>query len=88
MDIISLITENALILIPALYILGMFLKKTPRCPDWLIPYILLVCGIAGAVGIMGISTQSVAQGVFVTGVAVLGNQLFKQGFEGLDGLRK
>ena len=35
-------------------------------------------GILGAVAIMGISPESVIQGVLITGTAVYGNQVFKQ----------
>ena len=78
MDIIKYISDEALILIPALYIIGMMLKSTPKVHDWLIPYILLVIGILGAVGILGISVKSVIQGILVTGASVYANQLIKQ----------
>jgi len=78
MDIKEFVIGDALILIPALYVLGMFLKRTPRIPDWVIPFALLVCGIAGAIGLMGLSVRAVIQGVLVTGAAVLVNQGIKQ----------
>jgi hypothetical protein len=72
------ITQNALILIPTLYVLGMIIKNTEKVNDKYIPIILLIAGIAGAVGIMGVSADSVIQGVLVTGAAVYTNQLIKQ----------
>ena len=78
MDIIKYISDEALILIPALYVIGMLLKGTPKVQDWLIPYILLVLGILGAIGILGISVKAVIQGILVTGATVLTNQLIKQ----------
>lgn len=33
MDIIKFVTEQALILIPVLYIIGMLLKNTPKIKD-------------------------------------------------------
>ena len=78
MDFNKYIQEDALILVPALYIIGMILKSTPKIKDWLIPYILLVLGISGATLLLGLSVQSVIQGILVSGAAVLANQLIKQ----------
>lgn len=78
MDFTQYIAQNALILIPVLYILGIIIKGTEQISDKYIPIILLIIGILGAVGIMGISANSVVQGVLVTGAAVYTNQLIKQ----------
>lgn len=75
---IEFITENALILIPVLNIIGVILKDTEKIPDKFIPIILLGFGVVGAVAIMGLSPESVVQGVLVTGTAVYGNQIVKQ----------
>lgn len=75
---IEFITENALILIPVLNIIGVILKDTEKIPDKFIPLILLGFGVLGSVVIMGISAESVVQGVLVTGTAVYGNQVIKQ----------
>jgi len=72
------ITENALLLIPVLNIIGTIIKNTEKIPDKYIPIILLGFGIVGAIAIMGVSAQSVVQGVLVTGTAVYGNQVVKQ----------
>lgn len=79
MEVINYITENALILIPVLLVIGAILKNTERIKDKYIPVILLPIGIALSVGIMGgFSVDSVIQGILVTGAAVYGNQLIKQ----------
>lgn len=78
MDFVQYITQNALILIPILYIVGMFIKNTEKISDKYIPIILLVLGIGGAIGLMGVSANSVVQGVLVTGATVYTNQLIKQ----------
>ena len=75
---IEFITENALLLIPVLNIIGAVIKGTEKIPDKYIPIILLFFGILGAVAIMGISPESIIQGVLITGTAVYGNQVFKQ----------
>lgn len=79
MEIINYITENALILIPVLLIIGAILKNTERIKDKYIPVILLPIGIILSVWVMGgFSADSVIQGILVTGAAVYGNQLIKQ----------
>lgn len=78
MNITSYILEQGLILIPVLYILGMMLKGAEKIPDKYIPLILLPMGIAGSVGLMGVSFPSVVQGVLITGACVYGNQVVKQ----------
>lgn len=75
---IEFITENALLLIPVLNIIGAIIKNTEKIPDKYIPLILLGFGVLGAVAILGLSPQSVVQGILVTGTAVYGNQLVKQ----------
>ena len=78
MQVLSYILDKALILIPVLYVIGMILKGIQKIPNKYIPLILLPIGILGAIGLMGISVDAVIQGILVTGVAVYGNQLFKQ----------
>lgn len=84
MEFLNYIVENALVLVPALYIVGMFIKSVPKIPDWCIPFVLLVLGVAGAVGLMGPGVEAVIQGVLVTGAAVLVNQGVKQAGEAME----
>ena len=82
MDFSSYLIEKMLVLVPVLYIIGMFIKSTPKVKDWLIPWILLGLGLVGAVAI-GITTgvpivDAVIQGILVTVVTVLTNQLIIQ----------
>ena len=72
------ILEHCLVLIPALWVIGALMKNTPKVPNWLIPYVLLVCGVVGACFLVGLTVDGVVQGVLVAGVAVLGHQLLKQ----------
>lgn len=78
MEILNYIVENALILIPALLVIGQIVKGIEKIPDKYIPLILLVFGIAGAFACVGFSVEAVIQGVLVTGAAVYGNQIVKQ----------
>lgn len=79
--IMEYILDQALIVIPALLILGMFFKSTPKFADWLIPYVLLGLGVVATIGLMGVSVDAVIQGVLVSGAAVFGHELYKQGKE-------
>ena len=78
MDFMNFIMEKSLILIPALYIIGCILKKAEFIKDKYIPIILLPLGILGAISINGISTESIIQGILVTGATVYSNQVCKQ----------
>lgn len=78
MEILNYILDNALLLIPALVIIGQIIKNIEKIPDKWIPLILLPLGIAGALAVCGLSVDSVVQGVLVTGAAVYGNQVYKQ----------
>lgn len=78
MEFINYITENALILIPVLYILGSILKGTSKIEDKYIPVILLPIGIGLSIAIIGLNINSIIQGILVVGATVYTNQLLKQ----------
>ena len=77
-QIMEFIANEALIIVPALWIIGTFLKRTPRVSDWIIPWVLVAAGITGAIALLGGSAESVIQGILVAGAAVLFHQLLKQ----------
>lgn len=79
MEIVNYIVENRLILIPVLYIIGEFIKRTEYVKDNLIPIVLLTVGMAFSI-LMGGDTviNNIIQGILVAGATVLGNQLVKQ----------
>ena len=72
------ILDNALILIPAIYVIGAILKGTELIKDKYIPVILLPIGIVLAMLLVGFNVNGFIQGILVTGVAVYANQLVKQ----------
>ena len=78
MDIMDFIIKDAYILVPVLYVIGVFLKRTPKIPDWLIPWILMGLGMIGAFFLSGMQLGGILQGVLVAGVTVFANQLYKQ----------
>ena len=78
MDVLKYITENALILIPALYILGEIVKGIKVIENKWIPLILLPVGVVGAMALGGWTVDSAIQGILVAGVTVYGDQVIKQ----------
>ncbi|RXM70876.1 hypothetical protein DP143_13685 [Clostridium tetani] len=78
MNLMDYIVEQALILVPVLYILGLMLKGTEKIKDWTIPWILLIIGILGSIALIGFNVNAVIQGILTAGAAVFGNQLVKQ----------
>lgn len=73
------IIQNRLILIPVLYIIGIFIKRTQFIKDKYIPLLLLPFGIFFSI-LMGGETiiNDIIQGVLVTGATVMGDQMIKQ----------
>lgn len=78
MDFTKFLIEQALVLVPALYVVGLILKNTEKIADKIIPVVLLPLGILGAIALMGVSADAIIQGILVTGVTVFSNQLVKQ----------
>ena len=79
-NLLKFINESLTILIPVIYVLGVLLKKS-RVKDEIIPWLLLIistilCGVISRDVVQGI-----IQGVLVTGVCVLGSQLYIQTFK-------
>jgi uncharacterized membrane protein len=75
------VIEEALILIPVLFVLGTIIKKTPNVKDWVIPYVLLVLSVGLTVALMGLTVEAVIQGILVAGATVFSHQLIKQAKE-------
>ena len=84
-DIWEYIQPEVYSLVPVLFVIGLFIKKIPGIPDWLIPIILLVLGVIGALLIIGFTIYGFIQGVLVAGAAVFIHQLGKQVKNGLNG---
>ena len=78
MEFLNYITENALVLIPVLIIIGQIIKGIEAIANKWIPLILLPLGIVGAMALGGWTVDSAIQGILVAGAAVYGNQLVKQ----------
>ncbi|KAB8139290.1 holin [Gracilibacillus oryzae] len=72
------VAPEMLIVIAALWVLGMFLKNTPSFPDWFIVWAILIAGIVAALFVVGFSVEGVIQGIIAAGVAVFVHQLIVQ----------
>lgn len=79
----TLIVPEVLILIPVLYLLGLWLRNTPNIPDWLDAWMNLVLAIIGCVAIIGFKTDAFIQGVLVAGAASLMKDLIDRTAEGV-----
>lgn len=80
---LELVSEGCIQIAFGLYIIGEIIKATKKIPNSLIPVLLLITGIGGSLALGGEPTivQDVLQGIYATGIAVLGNQMLKQGKE-------
>lgn len=86
MDLLQYVPQQMLILIAGAYIIGLFLKRTPKVKDWSIVWIILVICVSGSIGMNVVGkavtgetfTIAISQGIICAGVAVLGDQLKKQ----------
>ena len=78
MEFLNYISDNALVLIPVIYIVGMFLKGLEGLSDKYIPFVLMFVSIAFSVAMLGLNVDSIIQGILIAGATVLSNQLIKQ----------
>ena len=65
------IVSEALIMVPVLYIVGIFLRQTPKIPFWTHAWIKSAFGVTACMIYFGPSITSFVQGILVTGAAVL-----------------
>ena len=80
------ISPELLILVPALYVLGMILKRTEFLSDRFIPLTLGIVSIFVAMfyefSAVGMTFEavymSIIQGILCAGCAVYGNQIYRQ----------
>lgn len=84
-DGISYIIDEALIMIPVLFIIGEIIKRTtPLFNKW-IPLILLIFSVAYTPIVIGEYTaDNIVQAILIAGATVLGNELIKQSVRGDD----
>lgn len=76
-DFIKFVPEQLLILVVALYILGIFLKNS-KIKDEIIPWILLVVGVGFSLAIDGLHAVSILEGIICAFCSIGTNQIYKQ----------
>lgn len=80
----GLIDARLLVVVAACWVIGYILKQTPQVPDWTIIYIVTAVAIVFVILMLGLTVESVVQGILVGAVSVFGNQLVKQTKKGVD----
>jgi len=70
MEFLHYIKEEAIVLIPVLWVIGMILKRSRSIYDNAIPLVLLVCGIASSMLLLGLNIRAIIQGILCAGAAV------------------
>lgn len=80
--ILNYIVEDGLILIPVLYVIGYIIKHTNILSSRWIPLVLLFISVIFSIFLLNDPiVDRVIQGVLITGVTVLIDQIKKQNFE-------
>lgn len=79
-NLLQYINQSLVVMIPVLYVLGALMKRS-RIRDELIPWFLLLISTVLCSLIGRDIVQGIIQGVLVTGVCVLGSQLYIQTFK-------
>ncbi|MBM4764987.1 holin [Bacillus sp. B15-48] len=82
------IRPDAIILIPVLYFIGLFLRKTPYIPEWSHVWIQLMFAVIACNLYYGWEIQSVVQGILVTGAAEVSRGLIHQTINGMSGVKE
>ncbi|EQJ93856.1 TPA: phage holin family protein [Clostridioides difficile] len=77
-NLISFIPEQLLILVAALYVLGVGCKKYNQLDNKYIPVVLLILGIGFSIWMLGLNADAVLQGVICWGISIGINQTYKQ----------
>ena len=72
------VIDQALIIIPVLYVIGTIIKGTEKINDKYIPLILLPISIIFCFFVVGFNVQGAIQGILACGTAVYVNQLLVQ----------
>ncbi|NEU30804.1 holin [bacterium LRH843] len=85
MELLSLyIRQDAFILIPVLYFIGLFLRQTPFIPAWSHAWIKVTFAVVSCLLYYGFAITSVVQGILVTGAAVIFRDLLHNTLHGLN----
>lgn len=80
MDISKFLFDQALVMVPTLWVVGEFAKYTETLSNKYIPLLVLLVSLAITPAVLGSYTdpQNIVQAILVAGAAVFGDQLVKQ----------
>jgi hypothetical protein len=79
MDFTNFLIDQALIMVPVLYILGNIIKTLKKVDNKYIPSILLLISIGFTPLVVGgYTADNIVQAILVAGATVFSNQLIKQ----------
>ncbi|WP_099362850.1 phage holin family protein [Fredinandcohnia onubensis] len=81
------IRQDAFILIPVLYFIGLILKDTPFIPQWTHRWIQLGFATIACLLYYGFIIQSVVQAILVTGATMISEDLIKNTLHGISSVR-
>ena len=70
MELLTFVPEQLLVLVVAIYVLGLFLKKLEIIKDKWIVFILMAFAISFSLIMQGLGAVAILQGVICWGVAV------------------
>lgn len=74
----GLIDVRLVAVLAACWVIGYMLKQTPNVPDWSIIFVVTAVAIVLTLLTLGLTVESVVQGILVGAVAVYSNQVVKQ----------
>jgi hypothetical protein len=83
-DLTMYIRQDAFILVPVLFFLGLFLKQTPYIPFWSYAWIQLSFAVIACLLHYGFTIESIVQGILVTGTAVISRDLIENTISGFN----
>ncbi|WP_049680039.1 phage holin family protein [Peribacillus loiseleuriae] len=82
------IQPEVFILIPVIYLIGLFLRQTPHIPIWLHAWIQLVVADIACAFIIGNNVNAFIQAVLVTGASHFLKDLIQHTVYGLKGIEQ
>ncbi|MEG1981765.1 MAG: phage holin family protein [Clostridia bacterium] len=74
----SCINSELLFIVPALVVVGIFIKRLKFIPNKFIPLILLALGEIFSILFLGFNVQSTVQGILLSGASVFSYELYRQ----------
>ncbi|WP_431785754.1 phage holin family protein [Paenibacillus lactis] len=76
--IFELIDPRLFIVVAACWVIGILLKQIPAVPNWIIVYGVVIASVLLTFGLIGLSVESLIQGILAGAFAVFGHQAVKQ----------